>query len=306
MDDLDPKLLVLFARIVRLNGISRAARVLSIPKATVSRGLSRLEEAAGVRLLERSTRGMRLTDAGERLYAHCQRVLDEVEEAKAAMASTATVISGKFRITSPLTFGRSLLSPVLPKFLARHPQLQLEVELTNRLVNPTEENVDLAIRLGPLPDSSLVAKPLGPIHYAACASPGYLASRGEITRPEHLARHSIIDFFDGAEHHNWSFNCDGDRVEVEVVRRFDANDPIMRRDAAIAGLGIALLPLWMVREEVANGRLQVVLPHWQPTRQSQIYVVYPNRASLSPKSRALLSFLEEEIPPMLTMDVTPA
>ncbi|MFA5682565.1 MAG: LysR family transcriptional regulator [Hydrogenophaga sp.] len=223
MNDLDPKLLVLFAKVVRLNGISRAARVLSMPKATISRGLSRLEESLGVRLFERSSRGMRLTEAGERISVHCQRVVDEVEEAKSAIGSAQTVMSGRLRIASPLTFGRSFLSPALPKFLARHPQLRVEVELTNRLVDPTEENFDLVVRLGPLADSSLVAKPLGPVYYAACASPGYLKSRAKIERPEDLARHSAIDFFNGADHHNWSFARDGEQVDVEVIRLLDAN-----------------------------------------------------------------------------------
>jgi len=238
MNDLDPKLLVLFAKVVRLNGVSRAARVLSMPKATISRGLSRLEESLGARLFERSSRGMRLTKSGERIYLHCQRVAEEVEEAKAAIGSTQNAISDQLRIASPLTFGRSLLSPVLPRFLTRHPQLRVEVELTNRRVDPAEENFDLVIRLGPLADSALVAKPLGAVHFAVCASPCYLKSRAAIERPEDLSRHAVIDLFDGAERRNWAFTRDGEEVKVEVVRRLDTNDPIMRREAAVAGLGI--------------------------------------------------------------------
>lgn len=171
MNDLDPKLLVLFAKVVRLNSISRAARLLSIPKATISRSLTRLEDALGSRLFERSSRGMRLTEAGERIARHGQRVVEEIEEAKAAIGATQTAMSGQLRIATPLTFGRSLLSPVLPRFLARHPQLHVEVELTNRRVDPSEENFDLVVRLGPLADTSLVAKPLGIVNFAACASP---------------------------------------------------------------------------------------------------------------------------------------
>ncbi|TKC92272.1 LysR family transcriptional regulator [Trinickia terrae] len=300
MDDLDPKLLVLFAKVVRLNGISRAARTLSIPKATISRGLSRLEESLGARLFERSSRGMRLTESGERIYLHCQRVIEEIEEAKAAVSVTKKAMSGQLRIASPLTFGRSLLSPVLPRFLARHPQLCVEVELTNRLVDPIEENFDLVIRLGPLADTSLIAKPLGAVEFAACASPGYLKDRAVIHHPRDLSRHAVIDFFGGAEHRNWVFTKGNEREEIEVVRRFDANDPVLRLDATIAGLGVSLIPLWLLRKEVAQGQLEIVLPQWQSTRCSEIYAVYPNRRSLSAKSQAFLAFLSEEIPALLS------
>ncbi|MGE4338325.1 MAG: LysR substrate-binding domain-containing protein [Pigmentiphaga sp.] len=301
MKDLDPKQFVLFTRVVRLNGISRASRILALPKATISRHLSNLEDSLGTRLLERSARGIRLTEAGERIYHHGQRVIEELEEAKAAIDSTQTVMTGQLRIASPLTFGRSLLSPILPRFLARHSQLTIEVELTNRRVDPTEENVDLVIRLGPLADSALVARPLGLVHFAPCASPAYLASRTRIERPEELSRHAAIDFFNGAEKLAWTF-CRGDEsATVEVARRVDANDPILRRDAAVAGLGISLLPVWLLRNELASGQLEIVLSAWQSTRQNEIYAMYPNRRSLSTKSRAFLEFLEQEIPPMLAI-----
>lgn len=295
MDDIDPKALVLFAKVVECSGVSPAARLLSIPKATISRAISKLEASLGSRLLERTSRKMRLTESGEAIYRHCQRIADEIEEAKSAIGSIQSVPRGRLRIAVPLTFGRSLLSPVLPKFLVRYPELRVEVELTNRRVDPIEENFDFVIRLGPIPDSSMVAKRLGVVHFVPCASPAYLKAHATPKHPDDLERHAIIDFFGGGERHHWVFTRGEETVEVEVEPRFDANDPILRRDAAVAALGISLLPSWLVEEEVKSGRLQQVLPQWQSTRTNDIYALYPNRRSLSSKSRAFMAFLQEEM-----------
>ncbi|TAL98664.1 MAG: LysR family transcriptional regulator [Paraburkholderia sp.] len=305
MDSMDPKALLLFAKVVECSGISNAARMLSVPKATISRAISRLEASLGTRLLERTSRQMRLTESGETIYGHCQRIAEEIEEAKAAVGSIQGVTRGKLRLASPLTFGRSLLSPALPKFLARYPELHIELELTNRRVDPVEENFDVVIRLGPLADTSLIAKKLGVVEFAPCASPAYLNAKTKPKHPHDLSRHAIIDFFGGAERHNWIFSRSGEKVEAEVVPSFDVNDPIVRRDAAVAGLGVALLPLFLVREEIEKGQLQVILPQWQSTRTNGIYALYPNRRSLSLKSRAFLAFLEEEMPSRLAGELPP-
>lgn len=299
VNDVDPKLFMLFAKIVECRGISPAARLLSLPKATLSRGMSKLEAALGTRLVERSARSFRLTEAGATIYRHGQRIAEEVEEARAAAGSLQTVMRGQLRIAAPLTFGRSLLAPVLPGFLMRHPELRVEVELTTRRVDPVEENFDLVIRLGPLADTSLVARPLCAIRFALCASPGYLRARAILRHPDELARHAVIDAFDSAERHNWVFMRGEERAEVGVVPRFDANDPIIRREAAVAGLGVALLPQWLIRDEVERRKLELVLPQWRSSRDSEIYALFPNRRSLSAKSRALLTFLEDEIPARL-------
>jgi DNA-binding transcriptional LysR family regulator len=303
LNDPDPKLLMLLAKVVDSGGISSASRLLGIPKATVSRGLSTLEASLGTRLMERTSRKMRLTESGETIYGHSQRIAEEIEQAKAAIGSLQSVVRGRLRIASPLTFGRSLLSPALPKFLAQHPQLHVEVELTNRRVDPVEEDFDFVIRLGPLADSSLVAKSLGEIRFLACASPAYLKSRAKLQHPEDLVRHAVIDFFQGAARHHWEFLRGEERVKVEVVPRFDANDPIVRRDAAIAGIGISLLPSWVARDAVSRGQLQIVLPQWQPALTNGIYALFPNRRSLSAKSRSFLSFLETEMPPRMRGEI---
>lgn len=303
MKELDPKLLMFFARVVDCGGISSASRLLSMPKATLSRSLSKLEESLGSRLLERSSRKMRLTASGDTIYRHARRISEEIEEAKAAIDSMHDVARGKLKIASPLTFGRSLLAPVLPKFLVQHPELRVEVELTNRRVDPVEEDFDFVIRLGPLADTSLIAKPLGAIRFLACASPDYLRSHSKLKHPEDLVRHSVIDFFQGAARHRWEFVRGEERADVEVVPRFDANDPIVRRDAAIAGIGISLLPMWLAQEAVSRGQLEVVLQQWHPTLKNGIYALYPSRRSLSAKSKSFLAFLEKEVSPRISPSI---
>lgn len=295
----DPKNLVLFAKVVESGGIRSAARALMLPKTTVSRAIAQLETNLGARLLERSPRKVRLTELGQIFFHHCQRVAQEIEEAEAAVGTLQSSPRGRLRVAAPVTFGRSLLSPCLSRFLKSYPEINLELELTNRKVDPAEEGFDFVIRLGPLGDSSLIAKDIGSLNFTLCASPRYIKLSGVLAHPCDLERHPVIDFFGGAERHVWTFCRSAEAVRVEVKPRLDANDPIVRRDAAVAGLGIALLPTWMYQLEAKTKRLAALLPEWLPAISTRIYVLYPNRRSITPKSRAFLSFLETEIPAKL-------
>jgi LysR family transcriptional regulator, regulator for bpeEF and oprC len=291
----DPKHLILFAKVVEFGGVRSAGRVLSIPKTTISRAIARLEAALGTQLIERSPRKIRLTELGEVFFQHCQRVAQEIEEAEAAIGTLRGVVRGRLRVAAPVTFGRSLLSPAISGFLQTYPDISLELELTNRKVDPAEEGFDFVIRLGPLEDSSLIAKDLGPLRYVVCASPGYLKRSARIDRPHDLERHTVIDFLEGGERHVWTFLRDEETVKIEVTPRLDANDPFVRRDAAVAGLGIVLLPHWLFTAEARATRLTMVLPEWHPAANTRLYALYPSRRSLTPKSRAFLSFLQQTI-----------
>lgn len=292
----DPRDLVLFAKVAEMGGVRSAARVLSVPKTTISRAIARLETTLGARLMERSPRKIRLTELGEVFFQHCQRVAQEIEEAEAAVGTLKGTVRGRLRIAAPVTFARSLLSPALSGFLQAYPDISLELELTNRKVDPAEEGFDFVIRLGPLADSSLIAKDLGALRYTLCASPRYLQRHAPVDHPRDLERYPAIDFFGGAERHVWTFVRDNETVKVEVTPRLDANDPMMRRDAAVAGLGIALLPIWLFKSEARAKRLKMLLSEWQPAASTRIHALYPSRRSLTPKSRAFLAFLEREIP----------
>ncbi|MBR0831139.1 LysR family transcriptional regulator [Bradyrhizobium manausense] len=291
--------LMLFAKVVDFGGISAAARALSIPKATISRAVASLESSLGIRLLERSGRKMRLTEAGSVVHQHCQRIAEEIEEAQAAVNEIRSVPRGRLRVAAPLTFGRTLLSPSLSDFLRTHPDIRVELELTNRQVDPIEENFDVVIRLGPLADSTLIAKEIGTVHFVLCAGPGYLSSHPDIRCPIDLEQHLVIDFFGGADHRQWSLSRGQEVAQVKVRPRLDVNDPIVRRDAALADIGITLLPAWIANREVQKNGLKLILPDWRMTPSTRIYALYPNRRSLSAKSRSFLNFLEARIRPEL-------
>lgn len=295
MMEIDPKLLILFTKTVRHNGISSTSRALSIPKATISRNLSKLEADLGTKLFERSLNGFHLTETGQRIFAFGQRIAEEVEEARNAVETVQKTMSGQIRVATPLTFGRSLLSPVLPKFLKLHPYLHLELELTNRIVDPVEENFDIVIRLGPLPDSDLIAKPLGTVHFVTCASPDYLATHKPIERPEDLSDLEVIEAFSGAKQIMWEFFQKDQNIRVPVYGKLDVNDPIVRRDATIAGLGISLLPSWLAKPALEQKKLSLVLPAWHSKKDTKIYALYASRRNLSSKTRVFLEFMEKEI-----------
>lgn len=302
MAEIDPKLLVLFTKAVRHNGINGAARALGLPKATISRNLAKLEAELGARLFERSQHGLHLTEAGQRIFSFGQRIADDVEEARNAVESTQKYLAGQIRVATPLTFGRSLLSPILPKFFEMYPAIHLTLEVTNRVVDPIEENFDVVIRLGPLPDSQLIAKLLATIRFSACASPAYLKSQKPVNRPEDLSALDVIESFSGTGQAIWAFTRQGDEVQIPVHGKLDVNDPIVRRDAAIAGLGVSLVPSWLAKSAIEKGLLVPVLPSWQPKQVTKIYALYARRHNLSSKTRSFLEFLEREMAVFLPRD----
>lgn len=302
MLEIDPKLLVLFTKTVRYNGINGTARALSIPKATLSRNLAKLEADLGCRLFERSAHGLRLTEAGQRIFSFGERIAEEVEEARNAIESTQKHLAGQIRVATPLTFGRSLFSPMLPKFFKLYPEITLTLELTNRIVDPIEESFDVVIRLGPLPDSNLIAKPLGTVRFIACASPDYLRSAKQITKPQDLSDHDVIESFSGAGEAIWTFLHRGNEVHISVHGKLDVNDPIVRRDSTIAGLGISLIPSWLAKPAIERGALIPILPTWQPKKMTKIYALYARRQNLSSKTRSFLEFLQREMAVLLPED----
>ncbi|MDF2114759.1 LysR family transcriptional regulator [Roseiarcaceae bacterium H3SJ34-1] len=302
---IDPKLLLIFAKVVECGGITAAARVLGLPKATVSRAIVKTESSFSSRLLERSSRRFRVTEAGAILFEHCQRIAGEIETAEAAVATLQGVERGRLKVATPFTFGHFILSPILGEFLAAHPDIQIDLELTNRRVDPVEEAFDFVVRVGVLEETSMIAKSLGDVAYGLFASASYLKSAAVLKHPNDLVHHSLLGSFAGAERNTWIFSEDAKgegkkRVRVDVGRtRLDVNDPFVRLDAAIAGLGIALLPVWLVKTRQADASVRRLLPSWKPIVSAPVSVLYPNRRSVTPRSRAFLSFLEKRVVPML-------
>jgi LysR family transcriptional regulator, regulator for bpeEF and oprC len=304
---MDPKHLLMFAKVVECGGITAAARVLGMPKATVSRAVAKIEKSLSTRLLERSSRKIRLTESGIVLFEHCRRIAEEIGHAEAAVGSLEGVARGKLKIAAPFTFGHFLLSPILPDFLVEHPEVQIELEVTNRRVDPIEEAFDLVVRVGAIEDSTMVAKTIGDVPFGLFASAKYLKHEIAPHRPADLERHALIGSLGSGERNVWLFVKGSEKESIRVVNaRLDANDPMVRLDAALAGVGIALLPLWIARTYEKKGKLRRVLPEWESVTTTRVHVLYPSRRSLTPKSRVFVAFLEKRVPPLLAQEAKSA
>jgi len=281
-----------FAAVVEAGGFTAAAARLGMSKAAVSRHVAELEERLGVRLLHRTTRRLSTTAEGELFHARCRELLDRLEEAEAELGSGSTTAQGVARINVPLSFGLMHLAPLWPRLLERHPGLELDVSLSDRVVDLVDEGYDLAVRIGQLPASSLVSRRLASTRLVACAAPAYLAAHGAPARPAELARHAVIGYSLFASGDTWSFSGPAGEESVKVQPRMRTNNGDTCRAAALAGQGIILQPSFMVGADLAEGRLVELMPGWRSIALG-IYAVYPSRKFLAPKVRVIIDFLVE-------------
>lgn len=278
-----------FVEVVESGGFSAAARRLGVAPSSVSRQVDLLEAHLGARLLVRSTRRVRLTEAGERYHAHAVRILTEVEEAAAQVSELTMAPQGSLRLDVVSPFARRYIAPVLAEFHRRHPRLKVELTLSDRLVDLVEQEVDLAIRVGVLDDSRLIARRLAPSRLLVCGSPDYLRRRG-IPRPQALWEHDCLSFRQERGPATWTL---GDTV-VPVTGPLQSNDVESLLIAARTGLGLVNLPDWLVLEELRAGRLQVAFVGDRSERAG-LYALYPERSYLPAKVRLFLDFLIEKI-----------
>lgn len=277
-----------FTRVADCGSFTAAATRLGWPKSSVSHRVARLERMLGARLLERSTRRLRLTDVGARYHEHARRVLQELDQASATVARFSTAPRGWLRISASVVLGQALLPPVVAEFAATYPDVQMFVELTNRRVDLLEEGFDLAIRSGPLPDSSLVARRLGNAAARLYASPHYLREHGEPGNPTDLDSHVLIDNSPSAPTDHWALSHDDKREATSPARfRLVGNDPTLLREVAARGTGIVSLPDFVAAPAVAERRLVPVLKGWA-TRRVEVHAVFPSHKSLSPALRAFV------------------
>jgi DNA-binding transcriptional LysR family regulator len=284
----------LFAQVVEAGSFTAAARELSMPKSTLSRRITQLESELDCRLLQRTTRSLRLTDLGADFYSHCQRMVAEAKEAEQAISRGQEIPRGLLRVTAPVEFGIDLLGALAAEYLQRYPDVTLELDLSNRFVDLIEEGFDLALRAGRLEDSSLIARRLGESRLTVSASPAYLARRGSPTTPKQLTEHDCLVYPGADGRCLLQFSGPNQMVQVELQGRLVANSLGTLRDAAIAGLGIAALPLSLCREALEQGRLQPVLEDWLlPT--DGIYAVYPSPRHLTPKLQSFMEFVAQRL-----------
>ncbi len=286
--------LFVFARVVQAGSFTGASRELGMPKSTVSRKVSELETRLGARLLQRTTRKLSLTDVGHTYYQHAQRVVAEVEEAERAVTRLQEVPRGLLRVTTPLNFG--FLGPIVASFLRRHPEVQVELVGADRIVDLVQEGFDVAVRAGPLADSTLVARRLGALQSFLVASPRFLRMHGTPKQPEDLERFDCVVFAGASDPTTWRLSLDGKTRAVQVSPRLLVNDFEFLDEAARQGLGIAMLPLFRCIDDLRTKRLTRVLPAWC-SPQAPIHAVYPSTRHLSPTLRAFLDHLRAEMTP---------
>ncbi len=294
MTPIPPADMVLFAAVVREGGFTRAARQLGVTKQTVSERVAKLEERLGVRLLERSTRRLRVTDSGAVYYERCAAIAAQIDEANSEVLDRQAEPMGLLRVSAPVLYGRYFLTPVITETLARHPKMRLEVVLADRRVDLIEEGFDLAVRIGALDDSALSAKKLGEGYVYLVASPRLLAARRAPT-PETLRDLPAVGF---RAREAWTIGGVQTKIEPALV----VNDHAVACEAAIAGVGAALLPSLVCREAVLDGRLQILFGP-EPAMRSPVYAVFPSRRYLPPKVRVFLEALAALVEPMAPIGV---
>ena len=269
-----------------------AARQLGLSAAAVSKNIAELEAHLKVRLINRTTRSMSLTEAGAAYVERLARILDDLDEADAALAPVGASPGGVLRVSAPLTFALTCISPHIPAFMARHPNLRLELNLQDTRIDLIGEGYDLAIRGSDrLEDSSLVARELMTMTHVLCGAPGYFAAHGRPAAPEDLKAHECVQFTLSGHANKWTFRRAGRSVAVPIDGRYKVSSSIAVRDALLAGFGLSLVPRIYVEQELATGRLEAVLADWEADR-TPVYAVYPSR-HLAAKTRAFVDFLLE-------------
>jgi DNA-binding transcriptional LysR family regulator len=285
---------IVFARVVEAGSFTAAARLLAMPKTTVSRRVAALEREVGVRLLQRTTRSLNLTDAGRLYYEQSSQGLRTIEEANLRLAEARAEPSGTIRISAPVGFGGHFLIRAVVEFLALYPKTNVELRLTDDKLNLIEDGIDLAFRTGRLEDSTLIARKIGSAYRLLCASPDYLARYGMPEGPADLARHRCVIAGPSASGAHWVLDGPQGRESVDVAGRFAANEMQAVVAAAIASFGIAQLPQVMAEALIAEGRLQRVLDGYT-TPEGGLYVLYPSSRHLSPLVKAFIDLAVERI-----------
>jgi DNA-binding transcriptional LysR family regulator len=269
--------------------LSAASRRLGTPLATVSRKVAELEALLRTRLLNRTSRRLTLTDAGQSYVAACRRILEQIEEAERAATGEYSAPKGDLVITAPVVFGRLHVLPVATAFLQAYPDIDIRLVLADRVVNLLDEHADLAIRIGELPDSSLVAMRIGAIRRVACASPAYFAGHGLVTTPDDLATHHCITFEGLMSPERWSFGAGRTETSVRIQSRLVVNTPEAAIDAAIAGLGITGVLSYQAARALRDGALVITLAAFEPPPWP-VHLVFTGAGPLPLKLRAFLDF----------------
>jgi len=284
----------IFERVASMGSFSAAARALGLPKSSVSRAVSLLESDLGTRLLQRTSRAVVLTESGEALRARCPDILARVEEAVNYISGLARSPRGRLRISAGVGFGINVLSELLPTFIERYPDVEVSLDLSSRPVDLVSSGVDVAIRMGPLADSEVVANRLGTLHRYACVAPSYVARKGLPRTIADLRQHDAIEMpgTDGRPR-SWTFAGPlGESTSVEPLLRISVNEALTIHRLVLNGAGIGVLSAYLCGPDIAAGRLVHLLPDWR-LPSVDVSVLFPSNRELSPVVRAFVDFIKE-------------
>jgi len=281
-----------FIQVVDSRGFSAAAREMGRSKALVSKYISELEDELGVRLLNRTTRQVSLTEVGESYYKEASDILQRIDDLQASVQSSHTGVRGRLRVSAPRSMGDALFNQAVMEFLAANPEVSMDLRLEDRFVDLVDEGFDVAIRVTDLEDSSLIARKIAPFRTVVCATPDVIAAYGAPGVPADLSSRPCIVDTNYRFKQNWGFTDGGRRISVVVRGRAEVNSALGGRDAALCGLGFLRTPYMFVARELEEGKLVTVLEDFEPVSQA-IYAVYPHRRHLSGKVRAFVDFLVE-------------
>ncbi|HHJ15636.1 MAG TPA: LysR family transcriptional regulator [Gammaproteobacteria bacterium] len=301
---MDLSTLQIFIDVVRRGSFAAVAREMDVAASSISRSVNSLEKELGIRLFQRSTRRMKLTEAGMVYYSRVEPLVDEILRAQTMAVDIGEHPKGRLRITAPVTFGQISLIPLLPEFSEAYPDLSLEIIMTDSVVDLLTECIDVAIRLGPLEDSTFIASRLCKMDFAICASPDYLARHAPLQTPPDIRQHNCLLFPIAGYRSRWLFrNPKGRITEVPVNGRCSISNANSLMQCALRNMGLALLPRWVVRNEIESGALIDIFPDYDVTAtefDTAAWLLYPSREYLPLKVRAFVDFLKQrfsESPP---------
>jgi LysR family transcriptional regulator for bpeEF and oprC len=283
-----------FVRVVETGALTRAADSLQIPKATATTLIQQLEAALGVRLLNRTTRRVSVTTDGTAYYQRCLAILAQVRETEESLAQGHATPGGRLRVEAPTLMARLVIVPALPAFFARYPDIDLQLGCSERRADLIEEGIDCAVWSGELEDSTLIARRVGQLYFATCAAPSYLTAHGQPTHPNQLTAHRCINHFSPHTGRmiDWVFAKNGARIQTSLRGHIALDDENSYLAAAEAGLGIAQIPAFVLKEAMERGSLELVLGDWFP-EPAPLNIVYPENRHLSSKIRVFVDWIAE-------------
>ena len=291
--------MAVFVRVVEAGSFSAAARQLGTTASAVSRQIARLEQELSLRLLERTTRQLRLNEAGSEFYAHCRAMLDAAEQALAIGERLMSRPHGLVRLSVPKAYGKFVISPLMPDFLRRYADVDVQLHISDQSPDLIEDGFDVLVKVTDQPPEGLAGKPLGPVRQLLCASPAYLQQHGTPQHPQELLRHSCMYLGENAGDNRWHFSNDEQQEVVMVRGRYISNHSEARLEAALGDIGITVLPQFTAAHALTEGRLREVLPQWRYTGsyQGAAWLLWRQNLHLPPKLRVLIDYLSETLAP---------